>query len=129
MPDWSIKIVPVQNPVPDRAAEFVPDINGAKPGDPLKVEVGDLVSWNNTSNNDEHWPWLCADATYQFVDPPPGNFYLTTDKIAPRDSSPYLAVTQPQGTTLYYCCKYHHNEHGRIVVVGFGQSSEDAPSV
>ena len=32
MPDWSIKIVPAENPTTDVPATFVPDLSGAQPG-------------------------------------------------------------------------------------------------
>ena len=35
MPDWSIKIVPAENPTTDVPAAFVPDLSGAQPGTPL----------------------------------------------------------------------------------------------
>jgi hypothetical protein len=129
MPDWSIKIVPVKSQIAGILAEFVPDIDGAKPGDPLQAEAGDLVSWNDTSNTEAHWPWLCADDSYKVSDPPPGAVYLTTEPIQPRYSSPYFLITQPEGTTLYYCCRYHPKERGRIVVVGFGEAPQDGLSV
>jgi hypothetical protein len=129
MPDWSIKIVPTTSQIAGILAEFVPNVNGAKPGDSLKVEQGDLISWNDTSNTEAHWPWLCANDTYKVQDPPPGGVYLTTDPIQPRHSSPFFNVIQPQGTILYYCCRYHPQERGRVVVVGFGDTTaQDAPS-
>ena len=48
MPDWSIKIQ-------GKPAVFTPDIDGTKPGTPLKVVQGDLVSWNNMTRQG-HWP-------------------------------------------------------------------------
>lgn len=38
---WSIMI---NGDVP---AQFNPDVYNTKPGDPLKAQLGDLVSWNN----------------------------------------------------------------------------------
>ena len=48
MPDWSIKIQ-------GKPAVFTPDIDGTKPGTPLQVVTGDLVSWNNMTQQG-HWP-------------------------------------------------------------------------
>ena len=42
---WSIKIVQVGNGV-----RFDPDVFGIQPGQPLKAQEGDLVSWNNRTN-------------------------------------------------------------------------------
>ena len=50
MPDWSIKIVPAENPTTDVPAAFVPDLSGAQPGTPLTAQVDDIVTWNNTTN-------------------------------------------------------------------------------
>jgi hypothetical protein len=55
MPDWSIKIVPAEPPTTDVPAAFVPDLSGAQPGAPLTAQVDDIVTWNNTTNED-HWP-------------------------------------------------------------------------
>ena len=57
MPDWSIKIIPSAH-----GAAFVPDLHGAQPGDPLRTQQDDLVTWNNTTR-DSHQPWP-ADANY-----------------------------------------------------------------
>jgi hypothetical protein len=42
---WSIKIMPVGDEV-----RFDPDVFGIEPGQPLKAQEGDLVSWNNRTN-------------------------------------------------------------------------------
>lgn len=113
MPDWSIKIVPPSQP--GGPAEFQPDIEDADAGDPLEVEQGDLVSWNNTTDQ-AHWP------TVVVVDAQP--FQLTSDPIQPNSSSPYFNVTQKAGTTIQYTCRYHSNEQGQLVVVPFGHISK-----
>jgi hypothetical protein len=43
---WSIDIVPSGNSV-----SLNPDIFGTQPGSPLQAQVGDLVSWNNQTDN------------------------------------------------------------------------------
>ena len=126
MPDWSIKIVTVAHPRPDFKAEFLPDLSNAKRGDPLKVQQGDLVGWNNTTG-DQHWPWLVTSAHAPPTDPPPNNNYLTTSAVPPASPSDYYYVDVPAATTLYYCCKLHTGERGSIVVVPFVQSA-DAPT-
>ncbi len=107
MPDWSIKII---RPKGQQLAQFVPDIDGAEPGDPLEVEQGDLVSWNNMDDC-EHWP-VPVDAS------PP--YQLTAAAIQPDSSSPWFNVTFPAGTTISYCCEFHQEERGQLVVVPFG---------
>jgi hypothetical protein len=126
MPDWSIKIVQTGS-----GAAFVPDLYGAKPGDPLQAQQDDLVTWNNTTD-DPHQPWP-SDANYQplpdsQVLPRGGPNYLS-DVIPPQGSSrPSYDVAQPAAVppsttgpstwTVYYCCKLHPtvaSERGTIV--------------
>jgi hypothetical protein len=113
MPDWSIKIQ-------GKPAVFTPDIDRTKPGTPLKVVTGDLVSWNNTTG-EEHWPWPVASANAPPLDPPPGGNVLVSAVIKPDSSSPAYNIVSPAGTTIFYCCKCHPNERGQMVVVAFGQ--------
>ena len=125
MPDRSIKIVPVKNPTPDRKAEFVGDVANAKPGR-FEVQQGDLVSWNNTSTTDEHWPWpLKSQNAAPEIPLPPGSPVLVSGSITPRTSSDDYNVAAPTGTTIWYCCRWHQAERACLVVVPFGQSSED----
>jgi hypothetical protein len=119
MPDWSIKIVPATPAPAGAAAAFVPDLKGAKPGQPLVAQVDDLVTWNNTTN-DAHWPW----PTDQNFTPLPdaqvsianGN-YLSNQIPAGGSSRPsYDAVMPKTGSTIFYCCKLHPQERGTITV-------------
>ena len=115
MPDWSIKIVAGRNR--GDPAVFVPDLDGAQPGDPLIASPNDLVSWNNTTR-EEHQPWP-AGSDFQALteDKVPPAFYLS-NKIPPDDSSrPSWVVSSPlSGNTLFYCCRLHEGEHGQIIV-------------
>ena len=111
MPDWSIKIQ-------GKPAVFTPDIDGTPSGQPLKVVQGDLVSWNNMTN-DPHWIVPDDSSLGQFM----------TKQIDPRSSSPwYNIVSQAQTdptkppTTISYHCKHHSNERGQMVVVKFGDN-------
>ena len=108
MPDWSIKIQ-------GKPAVFTPDIDGTKPGTPLQVVTGDLVSWNNESG-EPHFP--VPDDTASF-----GVFM--TAAITPDNSSPAYNVVAASGTTISYHCSLHANERGKIVVVDFGASDTD----
>jgi hypothetical protein len=124
MPDWSIKIVPDK---PGSGAAFVPDLAGAKPGDALKCMADDLVTWNNTTD-DEHQPWP-ADETYTALPPdqvlPRGGPNYLSDIIPAGDSSrPSYDVAQPSGNpppspwTVYYICALHpyvESERGTII--------------
>jgi hypothetical protein len=122
MADWSIKMVAVQHPTPDLKADFLPDLSTAKRRDPLVVQQGDLVSWNNTTG-DEHWPWVVSAQNAPPVDPPPNGNHLTSGVVKPGTSSDNYYVDLPAGTTIYYCCKCHPAERASIVVVPFGQST------
>jgi hypothetical protein len=121
MPDWSIKIVPSGT---GAGAAFVPDLKGAKPGDPLPAQQDDLVTWNNTTKN-THQPWPC-DEHYQLLpDVPRGSKEYLSDPIPAGGSSrPSYDVAQPTGLTVppktwkvYYRCKLHpevDSERGTI---------------
>jgi len=125
MPDWSIKIVQAGG-----GTAFVPDLYGAKPGDPLQAQQDDLVTWNNTTD-DPHQPWP-TDASYQPLpdsEVPRGSAKYLSDVIPPQGSSrPSYDVAQPDAVppsttkpstwTVYYYCKIHPeatSERGTIV--------------
>jgi hypothetical protein len=130
MPDWSIKIVPAKFPKPGVLAEFVGDVARAKPGNKpgsFDVQQGDLVSWNNTTS-DEHWPWPLNGPNAQPEIPLPfGAPVLVSGSIKPSTSSDDYNVAAATGTTIWYCCRLHPAERACLVVVPFGQSSEDSP--
>jgi len=104
MPDWSIKIQ-------GKPAVFTPDIDGTKPGTPLKVVQGDIVSWNNTTG-DQHFPVPDNSTFGAFMAGP----------INSHSSSTAYNVTAQAGTTISYHCKLHPKEQGQIVVVNFGDN-------
>ena len=108
MPDWSIKIQGIP-------PMFTPDIEKTPPiprGTPLKVVQGDLVSWNNMTNQ-EHWPAPDDPDTY-------GQFM--TGPIAPDSSSTAYNIVSPAGTTIAYHCSLHPLLRGKIIVVKFGEN-------
>ncbi|MEA2888799.1 MAG: hypothetical protein QOD11_3159 [Bradyrhizobium sp.] len=111
MPDWSIKIE--RTP-----AVFTPDIDKLRPGTPLKVVQGDVVSWNNESD-DPHF--LVPEPA---PDPVSGKMMefspFMTAPLAPGNSSSGYNVIAPLRTTICYHCTLHANEHNKIVVVEFG---------
>jgi hypothetical protein len=127
MPDWSIKIVPSNS---GDGAAFVPDLKGKSAGDPLDCMADDLVTWNNTTN-DEHQPWP-ADDTYTALPndqvlPRGGPNYLSDIIPAGGSSRPSYDVAQPAAVppdpaptqwTVYYICALHpyvESERGTIV--------------
>jgi len=119
MPDWSIMIVTTSGGV-----KFQPDIEDAEPGDPLEVEQGDLVSWNNTT--DQTYRPIATTPLFIGGTSPPVPAQLTASPIQPHSPSPYFNVTQPTGTTIDYICEGHPEIQGRIVVVPFGHISTKA---
>lgn len=124
MPDWSIKIIPNPSQIAGQLALLVPDLVGAKPGDPLQAQVDDLVSWNNQSGQSfQPWP-TDQNGTPQTVSvsytPPstPQNPPLGTPPVPPwfpptymsnltptnRSSTPAFNVVMPaSGNIIYYC--------------------------
>jgi len=121
MADWSIKIVPAAS---GHGAEFVPDLDGFGPGDPLPAQQDDLVTWGNMTD-DTHQPWP-TDSSYQPLSEavvlPRGSVNYLSDPIPPQESSrPSYDVSQPStkpnAWTVYYFCKLHpdvESERGTI---------------
>ena len=120
----SIKIIQIE----DGTAAFKPDFPGSKPDEPLVVDRGENVTWNNETDN-AHWPWptdaqgnLLSEAdAIKFV------FYLTDDVPAGRASNPIYDVNpqfspprQPPPNvpppTITYVCRHHQHERGSIVL-------------
>jgi hypothetical protein len=95
--------------------QFVPQ--GAKAGEPLRVKVGDSVSWGNDTR-ETHQPWP-TDADHNPLPEPPTHF--PSDPIPPMQSSraPWVVPPLPVGIaeeTIHYCCKVHNEEIGTIIV-------------
>ena len=117
MPDWSVKIQdkPGKPPKPGQPAPpavYTPDIDGTPTGAPLKVVQGDIVSWNNTTDQ-AHWPAPDDPDTY-------GSFMTTP--VQPDSASTAYNIIAEAGTTISYHCSLHQGEHGKIVVVKFGEN-------
>jgi hypothetical protein len=115
MPDWSIKIIPNPAAIADQPALLVPDLVGAKPGDPLGAQEDDLVSWNNeTGQPYQPWPTdqngnpqTLGAVTPPPAPPPPPWFpagYLSDMIPGNLSSTPAYNVVMPaQGNVVYYC--------------------------
>jgi hypothetical protein len=116
MAEWSIKIVPVDNPGPDQRAKFVPQLQEDGPTG-LNVSQGDTISWNNTTG-DVHQP-VAADSNYQPLGLAPNTpGYLSNEIPKHASSEPaWIAntATNPP-TTIYYVCALHKDEHGIITI-------------
>jgi hypothetical protein len=119
--DWAIDILPSPS---GAGAVFRPKlVPPANPGDPLKAQPLDIVTWGNRTT-ETHQPWptvgnLASGDPAQM--PATGNplGYLC-DPIAPNDSSrPQFVVTGAAGTKINYCCRFHPTERGQIIIVTF----------
>lgn len=99
---WSIKIVKL----PNGKVAFQPDLPNAQPGQPLGVNKGDFVTWNNETDEDRH-PVATSGS------PPP---YLTEDIPAGEVSDPIFKVSQNAGTTITYVLAGDSSVQGSIVV-------------
>lgn len=110
MPDWSIRIVPVDPSHPTGPAQFAPQ--GERPGQPLEAWDGDTVTWNNTTAA-AHWPWP-TDANYQPLNVSRGQPGYMSDNIpAAQGSRPTYPVSLGTATPpllVHYYCKNHPNE-------------------
>jgi hypothetical protein len=126
MPVWSIKIIPSTSGIADEPVAFVPDLPGAKPGESLKVLSGDLVSWNNTTN-DTHQPWP-TDAQGNLLKEEPdgpvgerGTANYLSDPIpgnaSSRPSWTVVQITSGQNT-INYCSRKYPKVTGTIVISG-----------
>ncbi len=120
MPDWSIRIVPVDPAKPAGDAAFQPQ--DAATGATLEAWDGDTVSWNNTTGT-THRPWP-TDANYvpvPAVDPPDATPGYMSDPIPPAQSSrptyPVQLGNSPTPILVHYCCLLHPNERGTIRIV------------
>ena len=123
MPVWSIKIVPSTTGLANEPAAFVPDLPGAEAGAPLKVLTGDLVTWNNTTD-ETYQPWP-TDAQGKLLGNPPvgqrGTANYLSDPIPGNASSrpSWSAVQIISGqNTIYYCIKDFPDVKGTIVITG-----------
>ena len=95
---WSINIVPASG---GSGVQFNPDVFGTAPGSPLQAQKGDLVSWNNQTDND-HTIVVNVTPAQTFT----ANSWKSTDA--------YL-ITNAAGTSVTYTCD--NNETGTINVV------------
>src|ERR1044072_9529602 len=94
---------------------FQPD--GGKPGQPLGVNTGDIITWNNRTNNELELQVLSI--TLPPPAPPPGPTPQLFQKIKLKPGSAsdaIFAVTQLNGTVITYSCKKPTKQQHTIVV-------------
>ena len=114
MPDWSIRIVPNPSQVAGQPPLLLPDLVGAKPGDPLQTQEGDIVSWNNQADQ-PYQPWPTdQNGNLQPVGgqtPPPApqfqqpfpKLFLANMIPKNRSSLGYNVVMPTTGNVIFYC--------------------------
>jgi len=125
MPLWSIKIEPNPAQIANQPGRFVPDVVGSEGEVPLKVLKGDLVSWNNETDV-THQPWPTDENNNMLPANTVGTSgsakYLADQIPANASSSPSWKVIEilsgDQKNTIYYCCKEHPLERGRMQITG-----------
>jgi hypothetical protein len=117
----TIKIVQLD----DGTVGFRPYRPGTKVGDPLTVDRGVGVKWNNETLQ-SHWPWPVDNQGNPMAeaDAKTLGFYLTDD--VPSDSAstpiyssdPKFSTPPPdvQGPMIKYLCLHHPNEVGFIFI-------------
>ncbi|HUP61289.1 MAG TPA: hypothetical protein VNA69_12800 [Thermoanaerobaculia bacterium] len=91
-------------------ASFDPDHFGYAPGEPLRAQIGDLVSWNNQT----------SDVHQIAVKKSDGSTSFTTKEIEGfKSSSPgYITASGDNNAgTINYTCLKHTGENGKITVV------------
>jgi hypothetical protein len=116
---WIVSIEEGKNP--GDPAKFVPQLQ-APSADGLRAAQGDLVSWSNRTD-DVHEPWP-ADQNYTPLTDaqvgPTGSPNYLSDEINPGHASrPSWMVTATAiggGKTVFYCCKLHPREHGKVTI-------------
>ncbi len=110
---WSIII---------EAGGFRPDLKGAQVNQPLGVNAGDNVTWNNTTDA-PRWPWPVdangAPFPNPLPNPPPQGAYFLCGQIGPGSvSSPIFNVPKglSKGAAIPYCDYLNQNLKGSIVI-------------
>jgi len=125
---WSVRIVSA-----GAAAAFQPWGVDANPGDPVKAQVGDIVTWGNATT-ETHQPWPTEGNTptgAPVASNPAGSALFFSQPIAANASSTpqYVvpaalpaataggaATPLTAGSVIFYCCKNHPSERGKIVI-------------
>jgi hypothetical protein len=122
---WIVSIEDGKNP--GDPAKFVPQLQPAG-ADGLLAAPGDAVSWANRTD-DIHEPWPTDNNFTPLTEAQVGESgspnYLSDEINSNRSSRPSWIVpkltTPPPpvivtGNTVYYCCKLHPQERGKIII-------------
>ncbi len=102
---WSIKI----NQNQDGTVTFQPDTPTGQPDQPLGVQLNDLVTWNNRTNQ---------PLTLQAINP--SGVYITETIPAGQVSDPTFsvaAITAAKATALVYSCVSPSQKRHSIVII------------
>jgi len=89
---------------------FQPD--GGTDGQPLGVNTGDAINWNNMTNDVLQLEVLSITG----VTPPPPQLFQNISLQPGSGSNPLFNVTQPNGTVIRYHCKKPPQQQHQIVV-------------
>jgi hypothetical protein len=134
---WAIRIIPNPNQAPGQpAAVFQSMVTDPATGNLLYppglayAQVNDVVTWGNATS-DQHQPWPTEgntetgapasnpDPVLYFSDPIDGGQSSTPQWIVPpalSDPTQTLGPAPAPVTVIYYCCKNHRNERGKIEI-------------
>jgi hypothetical protein len=134
---WAIRIVPNPNQAPDAPpALFQSMVTDPATGNLLYppglayAQVGDVVTWGDATNH-QHQPWptegnteagapaASPDPVLYFSDPIDAGQSSTPQWIVPAalsDPTQTLGPAPAPVTVVYYCCKNHPKERGKIEI-------------
>lgn len=101
---------------------FTPDRVGAQEGQPLGVNPGDLITWNNRTNYELELE--VVKITISGVAKPVQQLFQGIRLQPGAPSDPIFNVTQDDGTIITYRCKNPTQQHHEIWV---GNASRPKP--
>jgi hypothetical protein len=135
--NWAIRIITNPNTAPGQpAAVFQSTVTDPATGNLMYppglayAQVGDVVTWGNATG-DQHQPWPTdgntetgtpadpADPKLYFTDPIDAGQSSIPQWIVPpalSDPTKTLGPAPAPVTAIYYCCKNHPNERGKIEI-------------
>jgi len=107
---WSIKIIQLNA----TTVTFQPDQTGAAQGQPLGVNTGDNITWNNMTNNELQL--VVSTITLNGVAQPVVQLFQGIRFQPGSASNPIFNVTQASGTVITYSCRDPGQQSHQIVV-------------
>jgi hypothetical protein len=107
---WSIKIIQLDA----NTVTFQPDQTGAAQGQPLGVNTGDNITWNNMTNNELQL--VVTKITLKGVNQPLTQLFQGIRFQPGSASNPIFNVTQAADTVITYSCRNPAQQSHQIVV-------------